>query len=169
MNTIGSVITQPFSIVRRYAEGLLKGINPADFGKKPKGIDFSTPAFNYGHLSIYPERVLEMIGRPELMRKDEKWTELFAAGKPCQDDPAATIYPPMDEIVRRFNERYEAAVKAVREAPDEVFYKPNPNEKMRDMIPTAGGVVAFMLDGHIHNHLGQVSVWRRIMGLGSAF
>ena len=167
-NAIAATITQPFSIIRRYTDGLLKGINPADFARKPKGIDFSTPAFNFGHLAVYPERILEMIGRTDLVQRDEKWVELFSAGKPCLDDPTGTIYPSMDQIVKRFNERYEVAFKAVRETSDEVLSRPNPNEKMRDMLPTIGGVVAFLLDGHIQSHLGQVSVWRRIMGLGSA-
>ena len=29
-------------------------------------------------------------------------------------------------------------------------------------------MIAFLLIGHTQSHLGQISVWRRIMGLGSA-
>jgi hypothetical protein len=36
------------------------------------------------------------------------------------------------------------------------------------MFPTIGGAVNFLLVGHVQMHLGQVSTWRRVMGLGSA-
>jgi hypothetical protein len=31
-----------------------------------------------------------------------------------------------------------------------------------------GGVAAFMMIGHIQFHLGQISAWRRVAGMGSA-
>jgi hypothetical protein len=34
-------------------------------------------------------------------------------------------------------------------------------------MPTVGAAVNFMLGGHLQMHLGQVSAWRRAMGLGS--
>jgi hypothetical protein len=171
MGHIGQIIAGPHSIVVMYAQGLLKDVTPEMFRVKPKGIDTNSAAFNYGHLSIYPERVLEMIGRSDLAKPDQQWTDWFAAGKPGLDDPEGKIYPAMNEITERFFSRYQVAVKAVAEADDSVWEKPNPsqNENFRKMVPTIGMVVAFLLDGHCQSHLGQVSAWRRCMGLPSAF
>ncbi len=172
MGQIASVIAAPHTLVTMYAEGLLKGVTPEMFRMKPKGIDTNSAAFNFGHLAVYPERILEMIGRADLAKPDQRYVDLFSAGKPGLDDPDGTIYPPMNEITERFFSRYKVAVQAVLEVKDDsVWEKPNPtaNENFRKMLPTIGGVVAFLLDGHCQSHLGQVSTWRRCMGLPSAF
>lgn len=151
-----------------YADILLKGITHDRFARKPQGFDTNNPAFVYGHLAIYPERVFDLIGRPELARPDQRFIDLFSAGKPCLDDPDARIYPAMDEIIARFRTRYEALLPVLAETSDEPFARINPNEKMRDRFPTVGAAVNFLISGHMMIHLGQVSAWRRCMGLGSA-
>jgi hypothetical protein len=40
--------------------------------------------------------------------------------------------------------------------------------RSREMFPTLGAVVAFYLGGHVMNHLGQLSAWRRCLGLPPA-
>lgn len=172
MGQIASIITAPHNYVVVYSEGLLKGVTPEMFRSKPKGIDTNSAAFNFGHLAIYPERIFDLIGRSELAKPDQRFVDLFTAGKPGLDDPDGKIYPTMNEIMERFFSRYKAAVQAVLEVSDEsVWDKPNPsaNENFRKMMPTVGGLVAFLLDGHCQSHLGQVSTWRRCMGLPSAF
>ena len=43
---------------------------------------------------------------------------------------------------------------------------PNPTAgRARELFPTIGAVVAFYLAGHVLNHLGQLSTWRRCIGL----
>lgn len=172
MGQTGEIIAAPFTVAKMYAEGLVKDITPENFRRKPKGIDVNSPAFNFGHLAVYPERILAMIGREELALKDTTYADLFSAGKPGLDDPDGSAYPPMGEIMDRFFTRYGVAVEAVRGLRDEsVLQKPNPsqNENFRKMLPTVGMVVAFLLDGHCQSHLGQVSAWRRCMGMGPAF
>jgi hypothetical protein len=41
--------------------------------------------------------------------------------------------------------------------------------RMKELFPTVGAAVNFLVVGHTQSHLGQISVWRRLMGLGSAF
>ena len=120
---------------------------------------------------MYPEHVLDLIGRSDLAKHDQRYTDLFSAGVTCLDDPQGTIYPPMHEIMERFFSRYKVVVEAVKGVDDSAFLKdnPHPSDRMRSMLPTLGKMVAFMLDGHCHSHLGQVSTWRRCMGLPSAF
>ena len=40
--------------------------------------------------------------------------------------------------------------------------------RSRELFPTLGAVVAFYLAGHVMNHLGQLSAWRRCIGLPPA-
>jgi len=39
--------------------------------------------------------------------------------------------------------------------------------RMSEMFPTMGSAVMFMCGSHMQMHLGQISAWRRVMGMGS--
>ena len=46
---------------------------------------------------------------------------------------------------------------------------PNPSGgRMTELFPTLGSMHAFYTGGHIMMHLGQISAWRRMQGLGAA-
>lgn len=151
-----------------YADLLLKDVRATDFAKKPKGIDTNHGAFVYGHLANYPDRLCELVGQPHHAKPDQKFVDLFAAGKPCLDDADGTIYPAMEVIVSRFKSRHEAVLSVLAETPDEVFGRANPNERMKERFPTIAIACNFLVSGHMMLHLGQMSAWRRCMGLASA-
>lgn len=155
-----------------YADGLLKGIPDDLFAVMPskaEGKVVNSPAFNIGHLAIYPDlRLLPILGREDLVKPLPFSADLFKAGAPCIDTPGA--YPAKSVLVDSFVQRYRAVLDALASVPEEHFAKANPMEgRMREMLPTIGAVITFMLVGHTQSHLGQISVWRRMMGLGSAF
>ena len=61
------------------------------------------------------------------------------------------------------------AVNALREAKDETLQQANPGEgRMVELFPTIGSMHAFYAGGHMMVHLGQLSAWRRMQGLGAA-
>lgn len=151
-----------------YAELLVKGINAADFARLPKGIRTNHPAFVFGHLSVYPDKILPELDLARLAQPEARYIELFDAGRECRDDPAATIYPAMEAILGRFRSSYNTLLEALPGVGDEVLSRPNPNENSRDRLPTIGAKLNFYVTGHVQMHLGQVSAWRRIMGLPSA-
>ncbi|MFO0893534.1 MAG: DinB family protein [Phycisphaerales bacterium] len=147
-----------------YADALVKDVPPEQFAHSPMK-NLNHAAFNLGHLTIYAERLLELVGRKDLARPDENLTNLFKAGQPCVDrDPR---YPSKDELVGRFQERWGVVLEVLPTISDEVMARPNPAEgRMREMLPTIGAVVAFMCGSHLMMHLGQISSWRRVIGLG---
>lgn len=149
-----------------YADRLLEGVTPELFRRMPPGVTTNSPAFNYGHLAIYPDRLLPMLGREDLAKPDERFMTLFSAQAVCEDDADGTRYPPMNEIVERFRSRHQALLPVIAETSDEVFAQENPNEKMRDRFPTLGVLTTFLLTAHMMMHLGQTSTWRRCVGLG---
>jgi hypothetical protein len=151
-----------------YADALVKTI-PADLFAKMPAKDINSPAFNIGHLSLYPDtRILPLMGREDLIRPLPYAQELFKAGTPCVDEPGK--YPDKDTIYSWFTSRYRVAIDALSELTEERLMMQNPFEgRLREVFPTVGAGVSFMLLGHVQTHLGQVSTWRRIMGLGSAF
>ena len=65
--------------------------------------------------------------------------------------------------------RSQASSSAEPSVSTDVFARENPVEgRFREILPTVGGVVLFMLNNHVMMHAGQVSHWRRAMGLGPA-
>lgn len=169
MGKLVDIILPGAKMAMGYSEALLNGIAAKDFARLPKGINTNHPAFVYGHLSVYPDKIMPEIGLARLSKPDHaKWVELFDAGKECRDDPSGTIYPSMEAIVSRYRERYAALVEALPSVDESLLWAMNPNEKARDRLPTQGARLNFYLNGHTQMHLGQVSAWRRIMGMPSA-
>ncbi len=153
---------------------LAKDIKPETFARVPmqdgKPVNMNHPAFNYGHLALYPARMLSLLGKDTAEAAvPEGWEALFKAGAECKDDPQGTIYPKMDAIIAAYNRGYNTVLNALASVDDEVMLRQNPIEgRLREMCPTVGAAVAFMAMSHPMMHLGQVSAWRRLFGLGSA-
>lgn len=174
MKSIGPVIRASADLSILYAERLLNGVAAAQFGRlaSPGGVVVKSnhPAFIFGHLSLYPARVLSHLRLdPGPHAAPAAYEALFKNGVECRDDPGGTIYPPMNELTARFFAGYRAAADAVGQADDERLLAPNPAEgRMRELFPTIGAAVNFYLGGHVQNHLGQMSAWRRATGLPAA-
>lgn len=174
MNRIGPIVAAPGELSLMYAERLLTGVSAKQFARlaQPGGVVVQSnhPAFVFGHLALYPPKIMANLNQPAGDAVCPAGYEaLFRAGTECRDDPDGTIYPSMDELKSRFFAGYRAAIRAVREAPDESFLGPNPAEgRMREMFPMIGSALNFYLSGHVQNHLGQISAWRRAIGLPAA-
>ncbi|MBM4112499.1 MAG: DinB family protein [Phycisphaerae bacterium] len=164
LSRFAPIVVPQLRLALGYAAKLVADV-PADRFAHMPAPKVNHPAFNIGHLAIYPERVLEVVGRRELAAPDERFVELFKAGTPCVEQDGR--YPAKDEIMKRFNGRWELVAATLPEIPDERFAEANPLEgRMRELLPTIGAMVNFLCGSHLQMHLGQVSVWRRLMGLG---
>lgn len=174
MGTVGKAIAGAGNFSVMYGETLLKDIKADQFARKPvvngKTIDCNHPAWVYGHLAMYAGRICEMTGIPAgPTAVPPGWDELFKNGTACIDDPTGTKYPKIETITRHYIDGYKYVISKLPEVDDAVFAKPNPmTGRMAEMAPTLGGAIAFMMSGHPMSHLGQVSTWRRCVGLGSA-
>ena len=175
MGSFGKIIVSAGQFSIRYGEAMLKDVRADAFARLPLGkggepVQTNHPAWVYGHLAVYASRMMELMGMPAgVTAKPAGWDDLFKNGTPCLDDPKGTIYPAMDQVTSHYLNGYKAVLAALAEVSDDVLLKPNPGEgRMKEMLPTVCGVLTFLLTGHPMSHLGQVSAWRRFMGLGSA-
>lgn len=174
MGQIGQILTASTQLSLQYAERLLNGIRAEQFARfaRPGGTLLSSNhgAFVLGHLSLYPARAVAAIGLPAgETAYPPHFEALFKNGVECKDDADGRLYPKMEELTTVFFRTYRAAIQAVSAAPDEPFLKPNPAEgRMRELFPVIGGAIGFYLGGHMQNHLGQMSAWRRALGLPAA-
>ncbi|MBC7834640.1 MAG: DinB family protein [Phycisphaerales bacterium] len=174
MGIAGDMIARGGNLARRYAEGLLKDVKPSDFARKPnvngRVIDCNHPAWCYGHLAMYPFRALTLLDLGDrAIPNPADWEDLFKNGTPSPDDPAGTIFPSMQALTGHYFAAYDKALALIPEVRDEVFTRPNPAEgRWKELFPTVGSAINFLIVGHPQAHLGQVSTWRRCMGLPSA-
>jgi len=174
MNLIGPMLAASGQLGVMLTEKLVIGVTPDRFARfaAPGGIAIQSnhPAFILGHLSLYPARVMTALGLPTGSTEfPESYPAIFSSSAKCEDDPKGTIYPAMSEIVGRFLESQRAALAALEKAPDDALTRPNPAEgRMKMLFPTIGAALAFYVSGHVQNHLGQFSAWRRAEGMPPA-
>ena len=159
--------------VRNYGERLLKGITPEMFARKPRVngqlVEMNHPAFIYGHLATYPVMIAGMVGLPsEQMVVPASYEGLFKINCPCHDDVEGTIYPSMEEITTLFFRGMDAVLAALPEIDEAQYDKPLADAGRQERFGSVGAFCAYLLLAHPQGHFGQVSGWRRCMGLGSA-
>jgi len=158
--------------VRAYAERLTKDIPENLAATKPvvegKLIDINHPVFVFGHLSLYPVQIANMLSLPsESMGIPEGYPALFKIGAPCLDDREKKVYPAFEEVRAHFFRATDELLTRFAEV-DPVHLDIELEEPgRRERFQTAGAFAAYILLAHPQVHLGQVSSWRRCMGLGA--
>ena len=173
-SSTAQTVTRTFSRTKGLANGLLEGVSAEQFARFPvadgKAINTNHAAFVYGHLSIYPKTILGVLGKDSSsIEIPAKFTDLFMHGVDCQDDPNGDIYPPMDEIVSYFNKAHDVLIDAINEIDDETLNAVFTGDDWYvDFAQTPASLCIFMLHDHYMFHLGQMSAWRRCVGLGPA-
>ncbi|MDA0974706.1 MAG: DinB family protein [Phycisphaerales bacterium] len=149
-----------------YAGAILEPIPAESFAHLPHA-DVNHPAFVVGHLGIYLNKSLELVGRSDLCVAPPFEIPTFEDGAPCVEQDGR--YPGKDVLLPYFLEHSKTVLDAVRATSTETFAADNPMEgRMKEMFPTVGVAVNFLVNNHVMMHLGQISTWRRLMGLGSA-
>jgi hypothetical protein len=169
--TLGNIIADSLELSAGYGERLLKDITPEIFARfaTPGGVTIESnhPAFVYGHLSLYAPRIVSQLGQAGVVAPDG-FEAVFSKDARCIDDVSGTIYPAMAAVTQAFLDGYKVAATVLRATPDAAFEIPNPMEgRMATLFPTLGSLHTFYCGGHLMMHLGQISAWRRMAGLGS--
>lgn len=173
MGATMDMILKPAQRTLGYAKKLAEGVTPQTAARFPhfgdKTIITNHPTFVFGHLSLYPARILGFYGLDaSAVAAPAGWAELLKAGVECQDDPKGTIYPAWPVVFEQYVKSYESAIASLAAVNDSALMQPMPDEKVRETFPTLGIATVFMLNNHQMVHMGQVSAWRRCFGLPSA-
>lgn len=119
------------------------------------------PAWIIGHLGFVANRVIAMCGGQSKI-DTEGWKPLFGGGSSPTHDPGA--YPPWDELKDIWRQGHADLNAILPTLGADALSQPNPNDRMRDQLPTVGDFLSFVLTGHEAMHLGQLSTWRRVQG-----
>lgn len=158
--------------VRAYAERLTKGIPVELAATKPvvegKLIEINHPVFVFGHLSLYPVQIAKMLALPsEAMEIPESYPALFKIGAACLDDRERKIYPAFEDLCSHFFRATDQLIKLFSDVNSANLDKELEDQGRRERFGTVGAFAAYILLAHPQVHLGQVSSWRRCVGLGA--
>jgi hypothetical protein len=91
------------------------------------------------------------------------WAELFGTGSIPVDRPH--VYPNKTELLTALADGQHRVVERLIELGDSGLLAPLPDECHREMFPTIGHAVMHILTSHAAVHVGQVTDWRRVVGL----
>ena len=120
------------------------------------------PAWVFSHLNVYINPMLGLVkGTPF---EDPKGHKFGMTSKPESD---ASLYLPKAQLLADFENGHKAIVEAIKAAGPSVLEKPTGLERWRNVMPTTGIVLNYLLTLHIATHLGQISTWRRVQGMPS--
>jgi hypothetical protein len=147
-----------------YTKTLTGDIADARMAEQPmSGINH--PAWVLGHLALTADNVAGRFGSQKTLPAE--WGTLFGAGsKPTS---TRTDYPTKDKLFEAFEQTYRKLRELVQNVKPDQLAQPNWNPRAKEVLPTAGDMVAFILTGHVGVHLGQLSSWRRMIGMPPLF
>jgi hypothetical protein len=135
----------------RFAEQPLMGINH--------------PAWTLGHLAVTAERGITILGgKPEL---PEEWWTLFGPGsKPLSE---RSVFPSKADLIEATEGSFDRLRTAAAAATPEQLSMPSSHPRTKRSLPLVKDLAAFLLTAHFGIHLGQLTMWRRMIGLPPMF
>lgn len=138
----------------------LADVTAHDLVAQPNGM-VNHPAWVLGHLVFICHLLGSVVGLSEWLPDD--WEKRYGSGSiPVSD---ASLYETKDTLLAMLDNVQQRITAAVEEMADAVLDEPFPDKAYLDVFPTIRHAFTQVLIAHTAYHIGQVSVWRRSMGL----
>jgi len=153
--TGGSLFTIPF------AHSICDDIDQSLFADRV-GTTINHPAFVLAHTAYYAGVCVQLLGGS--INFDEDEAVLYEFGSECLDDPSK--YLSKDACFERYESRFKNAAEFLSSCNPAILEASADHTPFVGRFGTLGEVASFMLLGHPCFHLGQLSAWRRVAGLG---
>ena len=119
-------------------------------------------AWVLGHLACTADMLGAMIG-VKLVCPPE-WTGLFDWNSSPSGDE--NRYPSKSVLLKALEDAHAGLAAALPSIPESRWSEPTPSEAVRGFLPTLGDSFVFVMAAHENMHLGQLSAWRRVQGMG---
>ena len=144
-----------------YALALLKDITDEQFIERPGG-NMNHPAWIIGHLAAYHPVVIALLKGAQF--DDPKDDPLYGfAGHGPQDALEANVSK--QTVVDRFAAGHEMVAEALLGALPEDFNRQPSLPRWANCFPSVQFMLPDLLIFHESMHIGQISMWRRAIGL----
>lgn len=162
MHPIASAILITFKRNGPYALRLVGDLAPEQFVAQPlPGRMLNHPAWVLSHLNVYAPICAAML-------RAERFEDPLEAryGQKSEVSPDPAEYGAPSELVAEYRRLHDDAERALIDADSGIFAAANPLQRWRAVHPTVGDMLVTLMVKHESGHLGQLSAWRRAMGLG---
>ncbi len=156
-------ILRSFAYNLHYVKRLLGDIPDERMSEQPFPA-MNHPTWIIGHLADTCDMMADWLDVARICPTG--WNDLFDNRSQPQTD--RSIYPDKAELTEVLERGHEAISAAFQTVSNDVLEKPLPRKSMRPLFPTVLDGVAFEMTNHEAIHLGQLSAWRRAMGMGRA-
>ena len=122
------------------------------------------PGWLLSHLNLYlPMAIAVARGQTPPDPRETPDSRRYGYGSEVSPDPSA--YAPLADLRRAFADGHVEAEAALRSATLDALSAPPPVERWRERFGTVAEMLNYQLVRHETLHLGQLSAWRRAMGL----
>ena len=123
------------------------------------------PAWIIGHLANTADSVAAWFGeKPAISDETKKSLGLGSTPSAIRAD-----YPSKEELLKLLNETHGRLYRLIEAAGESQLDAPTPFPRLASNLPTIREALTFILVGHVGVHLGQLSAWRRMLGLPPLF
>ena len=150
-----------YAFVLHYCRLLVGDINDARLAEQPAA-GMNHPAWVLGHLAIAADYAAILLGGGKAL--DETWHARFGPGSVVTAERAA--YPAKAELLAAVAAGHERVDQAAAAVSAERLARPQ-RRLFPEHFPTVGDMAAHLMTTHPCIHLGQLSAWRRLVGLPS--
>jgi len=132
----------------------------SDMVAQPAGVT-NHPAWVIGHLSYTFQMLGGAIDVPPWL--NDGWAARYGTGSvPIAD---VGLYETKDHALAALHDAQSRITRAVEGLNEARLNEPFPEESYRNVFPTIRHALTQVLVGHTAFHVGQLSAWRRAMGL----
>lgn len=155
------VIVTQWRELRDYARKMVEPLRDDQMTAQPiPGITLNHPAWVLSHLAAYGPMLAAILrGEPAQDPADHP----FGMKSEPLADPNA--YLPKARLLDAFTSSYDDAAEAFLAAPDSLLARATPFARWSQRFPTIAHLPPQFFLKHNATHLGQLSAWRRAMGL----
>ncbi len=146
-----------------WAQRLTADLSPEQMTLQPPGeraAPVNHPAWIFSHLNVYLP-VMTALLRGELF-EDPKFHPFGMQSKPEEN---ATLYPSKLELLSAWQAGHDEISQLLATATDATLQQPVMLPRWKEIMPTVGIALPYLLLVHENQHLGQLSAWRRVLGL----
>ena len=155
-----SEILNGFEINLAYLRRLVADLDDDQMVTQPASVP-NHPTWVLGHLIYSLQAIAGELGVAAWL--PESWSSMFGTGttpKSC-----LKAYPSKQQLLLLLDDAELRLNIAVRNSSSEELAAPLPDDSYRTQLPTIGHALVHILVGHAALHLGQLTVWRRLMNL----
>ncbi len=166
MSILHSATMQPVLHSFEYCLDFLReqvaDVSPSDMVAQPAPIK-NHPAWVIGHLTWTCQLLGGAIGMAAWL--PENWAQRYGTGSQPAADP--DLYESKTDALAILDDARDRIRDRIQKLDDALLDQEFPDESYRQVFPTIRHALTQVLVAHTANHIGQITIWRRAMGLPS--